>query len=123
MEKKTRKRSVGSELLHRLEGFTKKIESLDGPSALPDVLTVRKVKLDLKPRPFEASEVRFIRDRLRVSQGVFAEFLGVSPSTVQDWEQGDCAPRGPACRVMEEMMRDPDRWHRRIRELAAVTAE
>lgn len=122
-KKKEATRRVGSELLHRLEKFTKKIETLEGPADLPEVLTVRKVKLDLRPRPFNAAEVRAIRDRLRVSQGVFAEFLGVSTSTVQDWEQGVSPPRGPVCRIMEEMLRDPVQWHRRIRELSAVTAD
>ncbi len=89
MSKKTDpKTSVGKEVVGRLKRFAEKIQTLEGLGDLPDVLTVRKVKLDLKPRAFNASEIKVVREDLRVSQAVFADFLGVSASTVQDWEQG-----------------------------------
>lgn len=124
MSKKTDpKTSVGKEVVGRLKRFAEKIQTLEGLGDLPDVLTVRKVKLDLKPRAFNASEIKVVREDLRVSQAVFADFLGVSVSTVQDWEQGANVPQGPACRVMEEMVRDIVAWRTRIREQATVTAE
>jgi DNA-binding transcriptional regulator YiaG len=114
---------VGKEVLGRLKHFTEKLQTLSGPSQLPNVLTVRKVKLDLKPRAFNATEVKAIRDKLRVSQGVLADFLGVSVSTVQDWEQGASVPQGPACRVMEEMLRDIETWRNRIHQQATAATE
>ena len=116
-------RSMGSELVDRLRRFTGKLDSLNDSSELPEVLTVRKVKLDLKPRSFSANEVKAIRKRLRVSQPVFAEFFGVSASTVKDWEQGISPPTGPVCRILEEMLRDIEPWSKRIRELATVTED
>lgn len=115
--------TVGNEILKRLEGFNTKIQTLEGPENLPDVLTVRKLKLDLKPRMFAPTDVKSIREALRVSQGVFAEFLGVSTSTLQDWEQGVSQTSGPACRLMEEIFRDIEMWRRRIHELASANSE
>jgi DNA-binding transcriptional regulator YiaG len=116
-------KSMGAEITDRLRKFTEKIEKLENVSELPEVLTVRKVKLDLRPRNYSSDEVREIRKLLKVSQPVLAEFLGVSPSTVKDWEQGVCPPQGPACRILEEMQRDLELWAKRIRDLATVTAE
>jgi DNA-binding transcriptional regulator YiaG len=118
-----KKASVGKEVQGRLKRFTEKIQTLSGPSQLPDVLTVRKVKLDLKPRAFNANELKAIRDKLRVSQGVLADFLGVSVSTVRDWEQGLSVAQGPACRIMEEMLRDIETWRNRIHQQATATTE
>lgn len=103
-EKSNENASVGKEVLGRLKRFTEKIQTLNGPSELPKVLTVRKVKLDLKPRAFNATEVKAIRNKLRVSQRVFADFLGVSVSTVQDWEQGASVVQGPAYLAAESRL-------------------
>ncbi len=37
-----------------------------------------------------------IRAQLHLSQAEFASLMGVSPRTVQDWEQGRRKPSGPA---------------------------
>lgn len=37
-----------------------------------------------------------IRTRLGLSQIKFAQLLGISPSTLQNWEQGRRKPEGPA---------------------------
>ena len=41
-------------------------------------------------------DVRAIRNKLGVSQGEFASMIGVSVSTLQNWEQGRRRPEGPA---------------------------
>jgi DNA-binding transcriptional regulator YiaG len=56
---------------------------------------------------------------LGASQTIFAQFLGVSPSAVQDWEQGLKPPHGAACRLMDEIRRDPNYWIRRLQELSS----
>jgi len=43
-----------------------------------------------------APDVKAIRQSVRHSQSEFAAALGVSVRTVQNWEQGRRAPRGPA---------------------------
>lgn len=121
-KKKTMTVNVGDELVSRLGRFVENLETTDDISKLPEVLTVRKVKLNLRPHEFKGRELKSIRERLRVSQAVFAEYLGVSTSTLQDWEQDVSSVSGPTCRLLEEISRDFPLWSRRIRDLAEVTA-
>jgi putative transcriptional regulator len=67
--------------------------------------------------------VKKARVTLCASQAIFAQFIGVSTSTVQDWEQGAKTPRGSACRMMDEILRNPDYWISRLKELAAPVKE
>lgn len=64
------------------------------------------------------AEVKATRELLGASQAIFAQFLGVSASAVQDWEQGAKPPQGSACRLMHEIRRDPAYWRKRLVELA-----
>ncbi len=121
MNKKTEK-TVGCELVERLERFAKKLETVDSVDDLSTFLTVRKVKLSLRPATFSGEQVKAVRESLQVSQAVFADFLGVSVGAVRDWEQGINEPIGPVRRIMEEIRNDLEGWSRRIRELANVTA-
>jgi putative transcriptional regulator len=45
---------------------------------------------------FKAEDVRKIRERLDKSQSEFAHMIGVTVSTLQNWEQGRRQPQGPA---------------------------
>jgi putative transcriptional regulator len=49
----------------------------------------------------EAAEIRRIGEADRASQAVFARYLGVGTSTVQQWEQGLKRPSGTALRLLE----------------------
>jgi putative transcriptional regulator len=54
------------------------------------------------PAPnLSADDVRTIRDRLDLSQPVFASALNVSAETVKAWEQGKKRPSGPAARLLQ----------------------
>ena len=44
----------------------------------------------------EPSPAQIIRKKLNLSQSAFASLMGVSPRTIQDWEQGRRRPQGPA---------------------------
>ena len=46
-------------------------------------------------------DIRRIRTANRVSQAVFAAFLGIGKTTVQQWEQGQKKPSGPALRLLD----------------------
>src|SRR5258706_11487733 len=72
-----------------------------------EVITVRRVKLDLEPRLYPPAEIKWTRERLRVSQAVFAQLMGVSPKTVEAWESGKNPPPGPVCRLLEEINLNP----------------
>jgi putative transcriptional regulator len=81
-----------------------------------------KITLDLKPLPYSPKAVKATRKLLRVSQAVFAQFLDVQTSTVQSWEQGRQEPSGPACRIMDDIQRNPEYWRQRLREAIRVNA-
>jgi putative transcriptional regulator len=73
-----------------------------------DKVTMREYDLLCLPpvRRLEADEIRRIREANRVSQAVFARFLGVGTSTVQQWEQGLKRPPGTALRLLELVERN-----------------
>ena len=60
------------------------------------------------PSGYGAREVRAIRERLGMSQAVFATSLNVSAATVRAWEQGVRTPEGPSRRLLEIADRHPD---------------
>ena len=107
--------SVGNEIVGRLKRFTEELSHTDD---LAQRFNVRTVRLNLKPRCYDADLVRKTRATLRASQAVFARFIGVSVSAVHDWEQGLKSPRGSACRLMDEIRQHPEYWLERLRELS-----
>jgi putative transcriptional regulator len=56
---------------------------------------------------FEAQDVRRIREKLRKSQAEFARMIGVSVSTLQNWEQGRRQPQGPARALLVVASKSP----------------
>lgn len=68
-----------------------------------DEITMRKIDtLCLPPkRPFRPEDIRRIRAANHVSQAVFAVILGIGKTTVQQWEQGQKKPSGPAQRLLD----------------------
>ena len=49
---------------------------------------------------YTAVQIKRIRMRNKASQGVFAEYLNISKSTVQKWEQGQKKPNGPSLKLL-----------------------
>ena len=68
-----------------------------------DDITMRKLDaLCLLPlRPLTPADIRRIRTANHVSQAVFAAYLGTGKTTVQQWEQGQKKPGGPAQRLLD----------------------
>jgi putative transcriptional regulator len=60
-------------------------------------------------RKFEvrADDVRAIRAKLNKSQSEFALMIGVSISTLQNWEQGRRQPEGPARALLKVASESP----------------
>lgn len=54
----------------------------------------------LPPTQYSADEIRLLRERLHISQAVFAAYLNASLSTVQKWETGQKKPSGAALRLL-----------------------
>jgi putative transcriptional regulator len=53
-------------------------------------------------------DVLAIRQSMDLSQSAFAAMLGVSPRTLQDWEQGRRKPSGPALSLLKVAELRPD---------------
>lgn len=51
-------------------------------------------------RPLKPRQIRAIRERERVSQTVFANYLNVTPNLVSKWERGEKKPSGPALKLL-----------------------
>jgi putative transcriptional regulator len=68
-----------------------------------DEITMRQVKALCLPakRAFRPEDIRRIRLANHVSQAVFAAILGIGKTTVQQWEQGQKKPSGPAQRLLD----------------------
>lgn len=103
------KKSVGARITAGLQEFCDAVEN-DKP------LTMRTVELDLQPSDYNSEAVRSTRQLLKMSQPLFAQFLGVDVKTVQAWEQGLREPKPIARRFMDEIQRDPEHWLRRLND-------
>lgn len=65
----------------------------------------------LKPKrsfAFKGLEVSRIRKKLKLSQAKFATLLGISVSTLRNWEQGRRKPDGPARVLLGVAARHPE---------------
>jgi putative transcriptional regulator len=69
-------------------------------------------KGDLKPaRTFRfnpKNDVVKVRGKLGLSQSRFAAALGISPNTLQNWEQGRRSPTGPARVLLRIARKHPE---------------
>ena len=57
---------------------------------------------------FTSVDVKAIRQRLGKSQSEFARMIGVSISTLQNWEQGRRRPEGPARALLRVAAANPE---------------
>jgi putative transcriptional regulator len=109
-----KKPTVEQQIIQGLETFA---EALERGDRLEQRFTCHKVVLDLQPTSYKADLVQDTRKLLGVSQVLFARFLGVSPSTVRAWEHGEKTPQPIACRFMDEIRNDPERWRTRLAQV------
>ena len=52
------------------------------------------------PTPLKPQQIKKLRQRLHVSQPVFARYLNTSESTVEKWETGAKQPSGTALKLL-----------------------
>jgi putative transcriptional regulator len=69
-------------------------------------VTVRRVNV-VPPPEYQDTDIRRVRERLGLSQAVFARLLGASASTVRAWERGARHPSDMARRLIQLAERDP----------------
>jgi DNA-binding transcriptional regulator YiaG len=77
--------------------------------------TVRTFDLPDAPAAYDAIAVRATRAMLGASQMIFAHLLGVSPTLIRAWEQGQRTPAIWARRLLDEVNRDPRHWRSMLR--------
>ncbi len=102
------------EVIEALAGFR---DALRDRVPLETRYTVRQVVGVEPPPPLSPADVRGIRESLGLSQPVFADFLGTSPSTVRSWEQGQKPPSPMARRFLGLIAADPPYWKDRFRSM------
>ncbi len=56
----------------------------------------------------DAPSIKVIRRKLHLSQSEFALMIGVSTSTLQNWEQGRRKPDGPAKALLKVASQNPE---------------
>jgi len=56
---------------------------------------------------FKPADIKAVREKLGVSQSEFALMIGVSVSTLQNWEQGRRQPEGPARALLKVALENP----------------
>ena len=62
---------------------------------------VQKIKID-------PLHIKAIRNKMHQSQTSFAYMIGVSPSTLRNWEQGSRKPVGPARALLKVAEKNPE---------------
>ena len=81
-------------------------EMLDG---IREIKSFRKGEIKLNKHTLtEPSPPKVIRQKLKLSQSAFASLMGVSPRTIQDWEQGRRQPQGPAKSLLRIAEQHPE---------------
>ena len=84
-------------------GLQEAIEGVRGNSEL----TIDRVMI--KPvKNFTAKDIKRIRKSTKMSQTVFAGYLGVSNQTIEAWEAGSKKPSGTARRLLTSIEMDQD---------------
>lgn len=68
---------------------------------------LREIKRGEHGRVINVPSVTSIRERTGLSQSRFAQLLGVSVRTLQDWEQGRRAPSGAARTLLMVAQKNP----------------
>jgi putative transcriptional regulator len=85
-----------------MQGLTEAVDYQQGK------ITARKTRLTIKPvAAFNTEDIKHIRQKTGLSQVVFAGSLGVSPKTVEAWENGRNKPEGASRRLLEIVRDDP----------------
>jgi putative transcriptional regulator len=92
-------------------------EVRDGLRGQAGKLTMKTMEIPDPPR-FTAAAIHKLRDRLGLSQGLFAKLLGISHKLVEAWEAGTRMPTPMACRLLDAIARNPSFFLRRTRRVA-----
>jgi putative transcriptional regulator len=82
--------------------FKKLIDSIQEAGEIKIGLRKPSRLYEIKP-----PAIRMVREQLHISQNQFALMIGVSPRTLQNWEQGRRKPEGPANALLRVAVKNP----------------
>ena len=72
-------------------------------------ITLRQYEVEAMPAPeVTAAEIISLRERLHMSQPVFARQIRTSPNTLKNWEQSKSKPNAQAALLIKLVQRFPD---------------
>jgi DNA-binding transcriptional regulator YiaG len=110
------KRTLTAKGREIVESLAEALQVERSGAPLESVFTVRTVELPDDPSEYDGSAVRAAREKIGVSQSIFAHLLGVSVMLVRAWEQGQRTPALWARRLLDEVNHDPPHWRRMLRK-------
>ena len=86
------------------------VESLAAHVLGQKKITLRSKTLELPQRieSLSPAQVRLIREKMNVSQTVFAAIMNIPEVTAASWERGRRKPTGAALRLLEIASRHPE---------------
>lgn len=120
MSKRVSERSLGEEII---DGLREAVAYERGERKAVKVTraTLASENAEVVPAPsFRAGKIASLRERLQLSQPVFAAALNVSAETVKKWEQGTREPDGAALRLLQIADAHPEWIIDRIASTAAL---
>ena len=95
METKRKFRTDAFEAIHSSASVMYKVGAIDKTTMRSFDASCLAILSPLKPR-----QIKKLRQRLRVSQPVFARYLNTSESTIEKWETGAKQPSGMALKLL-----------------------
>jgi putative transcriptional regulator len=97
-----------------IAGLTEFRDVLASGEPLEKHFVVRRGRIRITPSKYGPADIKKVREKLGVSQGTFAEFLGVTPLTVSAWELGRRKASKTVCRYLDDVQEFPELWSRRM---------
>ena len=72
------------------------------------IQAAKEMKANQRARVTHVNDVMMTRQQLGLSQVAFARMLGISPRTIQEWEQGRRKPQGTALSLLRIAQAKPN---------------
>ncbi len=75
---------------------------------------LKELGVEIPEIEINAKDIQKIREKIKLSQSVFAKVLNVSSSSVRQWEQGKRTPTGSTKVLLELLKKNPNILNYRI---------
>ncbi len=75
---------------------------------------LKELGIQIPEIEIDAKDIQKIREKIKLSQSVFAKVLNVSSSSVRQWEQGKRTPTGSTKVLLELLKKNPTILNYRI---------